>query len=410
MPNRTTFQKWQSLPPKKRMLIAFGGGLTALTLAVIAVAPSQPIPAASNTATKPQATVNLELPGSTGHDQTIEKLSASMEVLRGRQVELNTGLDQTRRSLESQSAQSSPVDPVTVRELQELRAEILALRARQDKPPSLDEALPPPQTTELSSQESAQVSVQTLETTSNTPAIETSHIRIIEEVRTPSENSERLSIPKLTVFIPAGTMFEGNLMNGMEAPTSGIAQKSPVPALLRVKSDAILPNRHRYDVRECFVIVSGYGVLSTERVNLQTVTLSCIKKDGTVIETKIEGYVVGEDGKVGMRGRLISKQGQIIAKSFAAGFFSSLGQAFTPTTVPQLNITPGAISQFQTPNLGSALTASTAQGFSQSSQTISKFYLDMAKEMFPVVSVNANRRVTIILLKGIELNMLGAVN
>ncbi|PIV81625.1 conjugal transfer protein TraB, partial [bacterium CG17_big_fil_post_rev_8_21_14_2_50_64_8] len=46
---------------------------------------------------------------------------------------------------------------------------------------------------------------------------------------------------------------------------------------------------------------------ATERAQLRTETLSCVREDGRVIEAELEGYAVGEDGKVGMRGRLVSK-------------------------------------------------------------------------------------------------------
>jgi len=168
-----------------------------------------------------------------------------------------------------------------------------------------------------------------------------------------------------------------------------------------------LPNRHRFDVRECFTIVSGFGVLSTERAQLQTITISCVKESGEVIESKMEGYVVGEDGKVGLRGRLVTKQGQLLAKSFAAGFFSGIGQALSPLSVPQLNTSPGSTAQYQAPNLSQVATSATAQGLQRTARDISKFYLDMASEMFPIIEIDAMRRVTVILTKGVELSMAG---
>jgi len=209
------------------------------------------------------------------------------------------------------------------------------------------------------------------------------------------------------VYLPVGSNFEGVLMNGMDAPTSGSSKQNPVPALIRLDTDAILPNRHRFDVRECFTIVSGFGVLSTERAQLQTITISCVKESGEVIESKMEGYVVGEDGKVGLRGRLVTKQGQLLAKSFAAGFFSGIGQALSPLSVPQLNTSPGSTAQYQAPNLSQVATSATAQGLQRTARDISKFYLDMASEMFPIIEIDAMRRVTVILTKGVELSMAG---
>jgi conjugal transfer pilus assembly protein TraB len=43
------------------------------------------------------------------------------------------------------------------------------------------------------------------------------------------------------LFIPAGAILSGVLLNGLDAPTGQGARKDPTPALLRIKHDAILP-------------------------------------------------------------------------------------------------------------------------------------------------------------------------
>lgn len=211
----------------------------------------------------------------------------------------------------------------------------------------------------------------------------------IEEVRRP--------------YLTSGSMFEGVLITGMDAPTSGVTQKNPVPSLMRIKTDATMPNLYSLGVKECFVMISGFGVMATERAQLRTESISCIGPDGKVMESKLDGYVVGEDGKAGLRGRLVSKQGAILAKSMTAGFLSGLGTAMSPSTVPQLNIAPGASQQFQGPNIGNAAQTGAYKGVADSAKMISQFYLEMAKEMFPVVEIDAGRRATIVVIKGLEL-------
>jgi conjugal transfer pilus assembly protein TraB len=88
----------------------------------------------------------------------------------------------------------------------------------------------------------------------------------------------------------------------------------------------VLPNRVRGDYRECFVIAAGYGDISSERAYLRTESLSCVRSDGAVLELRIQGSVYGEDGKVGLRGRLVTKQGQMLANALLAGVVSGIGQ------------------------------------------------------------------------------------
>mgnify|MGYP006178976501 CR=1 FL=1 len=63
---------------------------------------------------------------------------------------------------------------------------------------------------------------------------------------------------KPAAYLPSGTNFEAVLLNGMDASTAISANRNPTPALLRVKSDAILPNMFAFNVRECFVLVGGF--------------------------------------------------------------------------------------------------------------------------------------------------------
>lgn len=207
------------------------------------------------------------------------------------------------------------------------------------------------------------------------------------------------------LYIPMGSMVQGVLLNGLDAPTSGAAQKNPTPVLIRLKHDAILPNHARMDIKECFMVASGHGSMSTERAMLRSEGISCVREDGGVVETNIAGYAIGEDGKVGMRGRLVSKQGAMIARSLASGFLSGLGRALTPTGVTGLNLAPTTTMQTQSYDMGTAFEAGMLGGASNSLNQIAKFYLDIAKEMVPVVEIDAGRPITVVLTRGANLRL-----
>ncbi|WP_434965509.1 TraB/VirB10 family protein, partial [Escherichia coli] len=87
--------------------------------------------------------------------------------------------------------------------------------------------------------------------------------------------------------------------------------------------------------------------MSSERAYLRGETFSCVREDGGVIEAKLDAYAVGEDGKAGVRGRVVSKQGQIIAKSMMAGFLSGVSEAFDVNPVPVVSTNPGENTQYQ---------------------------------------------------------------
>jgi conjugal transfer pilus assembly protein TraB len=211
-------------------------------------------------------------------------------------------------------------------------------------------------------------------------------------------------------YVPANSMFEGQLLVGMDAPTDQSAKQNPVPALIRVKGEAILPNLFNVpNVQECFVSVAGWGDMSDERAKMRTEMLSCVvasKERGVppkVIEAKIDGYVVGEDGRVGMRGRLVSKQGQLIAKTLFAGVMSGLGDAMKPQQIKGLDINPGSTVETQRYDASTIGESALARGISDTAKSVSEYYLKLADQMMPIVEIDAGRKLTVVLLKGVEL-------
>ena len=204
-------------------------------------------------------------------------------------------------------------------------------------------------------------------------------------------------------YLPAGTILSGTMVSGLDAPTSNQSRLDPFPALLRVKHEALLPNQYRMDIAECFVIASGYGDLSSERAYLRAERISCIKKDGTVIETPMDAYSVGEDGKTGVRGRVVSKNGQIIGNALLSGFVSGLGKAFTPQRVQPLSLNPSGTQQFQYPSPEMVGGQAIGGGVHEAANQIASYYLEMARNIFPIVEIDAGRKIDLILVRGMTL-------
>lgn len=215
------------------------------------------------------------------------------------------------------------------------------------------------------------------------------------------------------IYLPAGSILTGVLINGMDAPTGQGARRDPFPSTLRIQKEAVLPNRFRADVRECFLIVSGYGDLSSERAYLRGETISCVREDGGVIEARLDSYAIGEDGKAGVRGRLVSKQGQIIAKSLMAGFLSGAAEALDVKQMPviNLNTTGGNLNssrnQYQNSVDGDLLKGAGFKGASGALERIAQYYVSMAEGIFPVIEVDAGRQLDVIMTRGVKLQVKG---
>lgn len=198
-------------------------------------------------------------------------------------------------------------------------------------------------------------------------------------------------------YLPAGTFMRVVLLAGLDAPTGGQAQNNPHPILMRVLDPAQLPNRYMADMKDCVVTANGYGDISSERAYIRTDRLSCIDQKGGAVDVSLKGYVAGEDGKAGMRGRLVSKQGQALANAFLAGIGSGIGQAFKESSS---TVSTSPLGSTSTVTDGKELQAGLASGVGSAMSQLSKYYIKLAEQVFPVIEVDGGRVVDVVLTRG----------
>lgn len=203
-------------------------------------------------------------------------------------------------------------------------------------------------------------------------------------------------------YVPSGSFMRVVLLGGLDAPTGGQAQNNPWPVVMRVHDNAFLPNRYRAKVRECHMLGSGYGDISSERAYLRLESLSCVLSDGEVVDTGVKGYVVGEDGKAGMRGRLISKQGQVLANALMTGIISGIGQGFQQSST---SYSTSALGSVGTVEPSKQFQSGIGAGIGKAMDRLSQYYITLAEKMFPVIEIDAGRAVDVVLTKGVTLGM-----
>lgn len=206
------------------------------------------------------------------------------------------------------------------------------------------------------------------------------------------------------VFLPAGSILSGTLISGADLPTSGNAKKDPFPILMRVKHEAILPNNFSLDIKECFMIGSGYGDLSSERGYIRAEVISCISENGDAFESSIDAFATGTDGKAGVKGRLVTRNGALIARSMIAGVFGGLSESLTPTSIPQIQTDGNSEVSFQTPSMQNVFSAGAFNGASSALDRIANYYIEMAESIYPIVEINAGRKVDFIVKRGISIS------
>lgn len=197
-------------------------------------------------------------------------------------------------------------------------------------------------------------------------------------------------------FLPAGSFVRVAMLNGVDAPTGGQAQSNPLPVAFHVLDVANLANKHRLDIKDCRIIAATWGDLSSERMMGRTETLACVI-NGEAVEMPIKGQVIGEDGKAGVRGRLVTKQGQLLANALFAGALSGIGKAFqSSATITSTG--GGGITQTIDPDkIGQAAIGG---GVGSAGQQLAQYYLKAADKLYPVIETDGGRTVEILITKG----------
>lgn len=176
-----------------------------------------------------------------------------------------------------------------------------------------------------------------------------------------------------------------------------------MPVLLEVTDLAELPNGFRANVKRCFVVATGWGDVSSERAYLRTTAISCINRNGQTIEAPLAGHIFGEDGKNGVRGRLQSKQGQILANALLSGVASGIGQAFAQNS-QTVSVSPLGSTTTPGTTPKDILNSSLGLGAGRAMDRLANYYITLAEKTFPVIEVDAGRFVDIAIIQGTALD------
>ncbi len=203
-------------------------------------------------------------------------------------------------------------------------------------------------------------------------------------------------------WIPSGSFVPGVLLSGLDAPTGTSASRNPHPVLIHLSDTSRLANSRRMDIARCRVTGAAYGQLSSERAYVRLERLACVLRSGDIVDVEIKGYVAGEDGKTGIRGRVVSKQGKILSRGILAGFASGFGEA-VETANSASGVVTGGTFTFSSRSSGDIAKTGIGGGAGEAGRLLAEYYLKLAEEVFPVIEIDAGRKVDVIVTEGAEL-------
>ncbi len=227
-----------------------------------------------------------------------------------------------------------------------------------------------------------------------------------EEEEVVKEEPKEKKPEPLELFLPAGSMISGVLITGMDVPTGSSVKSDPFPSVLRIKREALLPNNFRADIRECVIISSAIGDISSRRAYLRAEAISCVTDEGKAVEANLNAFAVGADGRNGIPGRLVSKNSEAAMKSAWAGFLAGIADLAGTSTISIGDNRTGAYGVFQSQEAMKTLAGSAAlQGAGDAMNRLADYYIEIAEQMKPYIEVNPGINIDFIVQRGSSIRL-----
>ncbi|HHH3475660.1 TPA: conjugal transfer pilus assembly protein TraH [Citrobacter freundii] len=143
--------------------------------------------------------------------------------------------------------------------------------------------------------------------------------------------------PTKLPWIPSGSFSDAIMIEGADANASVTGQQNTQPVTIRLLGNIQMPNNKEYSADGCFVVGEIWGDISSERGIVRTKSLSCVLKNGKHVDMEFDGHV-SYQGKGGVRGKPVMRNGMIVGYAGAAGLLSGFGEGIKSAATPSVGL------------------------------------------------------------------------
>ncbi|PMM38678.1 hypothetical protein BCT58_00965 [Vibrio lentus] len=200
-------------------------------------------------------------------------------------------------------------------------------------------------------------------------------------------------------YVPAGSFVTAVMTGGADANAGVSGQSSTSPVLFEMLNGGFLPNGKHTKLKGCTMTGSAYGDISSSRGIVRGDRLSCVRKDGSVLDIPVEATVFNY-GKNGIAGTAIMRNSKIIQSAGIAGVLAGLGNAATGMSQTQSVSALGSTTSVDPSKVGlNVLGTATSEVASK----LSDYYLKLAEQYHPDIEIRQGAVVNIVFLKGFPL-------
>lgn len=226
-------------------------------------------------------------------------------------------------------------------------------------------------------------------------------------------DTKRNKVKTVDRTIPSGTTVKAILVSSVDAVCSLSSASDPQPVKLRILDNGHLPKCVEAKLKGGLVVASAFGDLSSERVYIRPERLTQVKANGEFIETVISGFISGEDGKNGVRGVVVDKSEKIVGNAAVSGIFSGASQylqAMIRSKYCGFGGYYGCCDNSPCDSNGSCYPygldvagEGAASGACSGLDLLTRYYIQRAEQVRPVIQVTAGRIVDITFTHSAEL-------
>lgn len=203
--------------------------------------------------------------------------------------------------------------------------------------------------------------------------------------------------PTRLPWIPSGSFSDAVLIEGADANASVTGQQNTSPVTIRLQGNIQMPNNKEFNADGCFIVGEMWGDISSERGNVRTQSISCILKNGKHVDMEFQGHVSFQ-GKGGIRGKPVMRNGMIVGYAGAAGLLSGFGEGIKSAATPSVGL--GATADV---GAGDVFKQGIGGGASKAADTLSQYWIKRAEQYHPVIDIGAGNQVTVVFQKGFRL-------
>jgi hypothetical protein len=193
-------------------------------------------------------------------------------------------------------------------------------------------------------------------------------------------------------YLPATSYVSGNLLGGIAVSTSVNSASEPIPVVIKLTDKGNLPADFAVDIKQCRLLASCYGDISSERVIIRAEELICENKaEGLLISTKVAGVIYGDDGANGIRGTVVSMSEKHLKNAALGGLLSGLSS--TAGGRQGVNLT--AFGGISTKSKGAkeVLGEGLLGGASTAAEKLADYHIKLAENISPVILVPGGTKV-----------------